>query len=411
MTANDAPMSSPHPAPRLSRPTLWLMAVACGICVANICYNQPLLGDFADYFHASAAQVGWVAMASQAGYGLGILFFLPLGDRVERGRLIQVMIWLCAAFLVGTALAPNLATLILGNLLVGATAMSAQVLIPLAVELSPAEQRTQTVGVLMTGLLGGILLARTLAGYVGDTFGWRAMFGLAAVMMAALGVLLRGRLPHRRPSVNLPYRDLMLSLWHVLRTQRRLWRPSFITALSFGSFTAFWTTLSFVMADRFHLGATETGLFGLVGLAGALAVPHTGKLADRRGPVFTVTIALALSVLSFAVMGVWVTIPVLILCVLFMDIGVQTVQVSEQGTVLALLPEARNRINTLYMVARFAGGAAGSLAGAYAWSYGHWTGVCVLTVGINLAALILHRVAHRREAAALPAEAELSRAA
>jgi predicted MFS family arabinose efflux permease len=376
------------------------MAVACGACVANFCYNQPLLGAFAVYFNATAAQVGWVAMASQIGYGLGLLFFLPLGDIVERRKLILTLIYLCAVTLVGTAFAPSLSLLIVGNFLIGATCMGAQILIPIAVEMSPPSEQGRTVGVMMTGLLGGILLARTLAGVIGDHFGWRAMFGLAAVMMVALALLLRTRLPHRAPTVTMRYRDLMVSLWHVLKSQPRLWRPSIIGALSFGSFTAFWTSLSFLMAEHFHRGSTETGLFGVVGLAGALVAPYSGKLADKRGAAFTVTLALTVILAAFGVMWLWVTIPALILGVLLMDVGVQTVQVAEQGKVLSLMPEARSRINTLYMVSRFVGGAAGSMVGAVAWSHSGWSGVCVAALGMNALALTIHFVAKRREVGA-----------
>lgn len=389
--------TSPSPANELSPRTLWLMAVASGACVANFCYNQPLLGAFAVYFNATAAQVGWVAMASQIGYGLGLLFFLPLGDIVERRKLILALIVLCAATLAGTAFAPSLHLLILGNFLIGMTCMGAQILIPIAVEMSPSNEQGRTVGVMMTGLLGGILLARTLAGFVGDHFGWRAMFGLAAVMMVALAALLRTRLPHRPPTVAMRYRDLMVSLWQVLKSQPRLWRPSVIGALSFGSFTAFWTSLSFLMAEHFHRGSTETGLFGVVGLVGALAAPYSGKLADKRGAAFTVTLALAVILAAFGVMWLWVTIPALVLGVLLMDVGVQTVQVAEQGRVLSLMPEARSRINTLYMVGRFIGGALGSIAGAFAWSHGGWPAVCATALAMNATALAVHVVAKRRE--------------
>ncbi len=404
-------MSATTHTPTLSRQTLWLMSIACGVSVANICYNQPLLGDFAAYFHATPAQVGWVAMASQAGYGLGLLFFLPLGDILERSRLVLTLILLCAVFLAATALAPTLGLLIAGNLLIGATAMSAQVLIPFAVELSPASHRSQTIGVMMTGILGGILVGRTVGGILGEYLGWRAVFGIAAGMMVVLALALRGRLPHRKPTVEMPYRQLLASLWQVLQTQPRLWRPSLVTALSFGSFTAFWTSLSFLMAEYFHRGATETGMFGLVGLVGALAAPYAGKLADKRGPAFTVTIALIASVASFALMGLWVTIPVLVLGVLLMDVGVQSVQVAEQGNVLALLPEARSRLNTLYMVARFIGGALGSLAGAYAWSLGRWPAVIAITIAMNLAALAIHFLFRPRQAATLAPVVEFSKAA
>lgn len=387
---------SPPTAVTLPKGTLWLMAIACGVCVANICYNQPLLGYFASYFHATAAEVGWVAMASQTGYGLGLLFFLPLGDIVERGKLVFFLIYLCAALLAATALAPTLGLLIVLNLLLGATSMSAQILIPLAVSLSPPQRRGHTVGVMMTGLLAGILLARALAGVIGDHFGWRAMYWVATAMMVLLALLLRGRLPHVPPSVKLPYRDLMVSLWHVWKTQPKLWRPAVVGALSFGSFTAFWTTLSFLMESQFHRGATEAGLFGVVGVVGALAAPYAGKLADRRGAAFTVAVALLVIVAAFGVMEVWMTIPGLILGVLLMDVGVQTVQIAEQGNVLTLLPEAASRLNTLYMVTRFIGGAAGSLIGANAWSQGGWFAVCMACLGLNVLALVVHAAVQAR---------------
>jgi predicted MFS family arabinose efflux permease len=397
---SSSPAASSSSDTELSPRTLWLMVIACGACVANFCYNQPLLGAFAVYFNATAAQVGWVAMASQIGYGVGLLFFLPLGDIVERRKLILTLIYVCAVMLAGTAFAPSLSLLILGNFLIGATCMGAQILIPIAVEMSPASEQGRTVGVMMTGLLGGILLARTLAGVIGDHFGWRAMFGLAAVMMVVLASLLRTRLPHRAPTMTMRYHDLMASLWQVLKSQPRLWRPSIIGALSFGSFTVFWTSLSFLMAEQFHRGSTETGLFGIVGLVGALAAPYSGKLADKRGAAFTVTLALIAIVAAFGVMWLWVTIPAIILGVLLMDVGVQTVQVAEQGKVLSLLPEARSRLNTLYMVSRFVGGAIGSLIGAYAWSQGRWPAVCAAALGMNALALVIHFVAKRREVSA-----------
>jgi len=392
------------PAVTLPERTLWLMAFACGACVANICYNQPLLGAFAAYFHATPSQVGWVAMASQAGYGIGLLFFLPLGDILERRRLVLTLIYVCAALLAATAAAPTLPLLFLGNLLVGATAMGAQILIPLAVEMSPENARGRTVGVLMTGLLGGILLARTLAGFVGDAFGWRAMFGLAAGMMVLLGLLLRDSLPHRPPALTLSYARLMRSLWDVLRTQPKLWRPALIGALSFGTFTAFWTSLSFLMRDEFHRGSTETGLFGIVGLGGALIAPYAGKLSDKRGAAFTVSIALVSIFAAFGLMWTWMTIPMLIVGVLLMDVGVQAVQVAEQGRVLSLLPEARSRLNTVYMVTRFVGGALGSLVGATAWTHGQWPAVCAATLAMTSLAMVIH-VAGTRYENALPTAA------
>ncbi|HEY8964847.1 MAG TPA: MFS transporter [Candidatus Methylacidiphilales bacterium] len=387
MTAATSP---PLPVPMLSRRQIFLMATACGVSVANICYNQPLLGDFAREFHATAREVGWVATATQAGYGLGILFLLPLGDLVDRRDLTVRLVFLCALFLAAAALSPGLAVLGAAHFLIGVTAINAQILIPFAADLSPKEERGRTVGVLFGGLLYGILLARVVAGGVGDLLGWRALYGLAAAAMVALGLSLRGSLPHRAPSTDLPYPALMRSLYDLLATQPVLRRAAAMSGLSFASFTAFWTTLSFLLADRFHLGATAAGLFGFAGAAGAWASPAIGHFSDRRGPAFTIGIALLVTALSFAAMDLWVTLPVLIVGVVLMDLGIQSYQVAAQARVIALIPTAGSRLNTLYMVGRFAGGAAGSALGAWAWTRWQWHGLCGLAVALNAAAGLVH---------------------
>ncbi|HEX8322385.1 MAG TPA: MFS transporter [Tepidisphaeraceae bacterium] len=372
------------------------MAAACGTAAANIYYNQPLLGDFAKQFNVDPSRAGLVATASQVGYGIGILFFVPLGDLLERRRVVLTLAYACTLLLVCTGAASSLTMLIIAQGLVGITAMSAQLLIPLAVDLSPPHKRGHTVGVLMAGLLCGLLLARTLGGFVGDHFGWRAMFYLAAGIMFATGVVLHLTLPHRRPTLSMNYGQLMTSLIDLLRTQPTLRRASLISGASFASFTAFWTTLSFLMHDRFGRGATEAGLFGVIGLAGALAAPLAGKLSDRRGPAFTVTIAMLLSIASFVLMAGWVSIAGLIVGVLLLDLGVQSVQVAAQSEVMALVPDARSRLNTIYMVARFIGGAAGSAAGAFAYTHGGWTATCAAAIGVLVVGTIVHLAGTRR---------------
>jgi predicted MFS family arabinose efflux permease len=376
--------------PGLPDHKLWVMAAACGVAAANIYYNQPLLGRFAETFHATETQAGMVATAAQVGYGTGIFFFCPLGDLIERRRLVLLLMAACFACLVSAALAPSLLILIACQLAIGITAMSAQVLIPLAVDLSPPHKRGHTVGILMAGLLIGILLARTVAGFVGESFGWRSVFWMAAGLTVIMGLILYSSLPHRVPTVRISYIRLMHSMTDLLKTQPQLWMSSIISGLSFAGFMAFWTTLVFLMRAHFNEGPRETGMFGFVGVAGALAAPIAGKLSDRFGPAFTITASLLGSIAAFALMNFWVTIPVLILGVLLMDMGVQSIQVAEQSTVMALLPESRSRINTLYMVARFMGGAMGSATGAAAWSHGGWTGVCVACVGLMVVAMGVH---------------------
>ena len=376
----------------LSPKLLWLMAAACGLSVANAYYNQPLLGTFAVYFHAPPWQAGLIATAAQVGYGAGIFLFLPLGDLMERRGLIVALVYVCAACLVAMAIAPTLPLLIAAQLLVGLSSISPQLLIPLGAEMVPLEQRGKLIGILMSGLLCGVLLARTVAGFVADHFGWRVLYAAAAVLMLVLGFCLRMSLPHRPAALRLRYVELMRSMLDLLRTQPILRRASLVSALSFAVFTAFWATLSFLLMEHFHEGASEAGLFGIVGLIGAAGAPWAGRLSDRKGAGFTIALALVLTALAFVVMGLWVTIAGLIVGVLLMDLGVQSIQVAAQASVISLVPEARSRLNTLYMVARFGGGAAGSALGALAWSWARWPGVCLFCLSASVAALCVHHL-------------------
>jgi len=372
----------------LSKVAIVVMATACATSVANIYYNQPLLRDFAGYFGESITRAGMVATAAQVGYGAGILVFVPLGDTHERKRIILWLIYSCMALSALAALAPTLSLLVFLQFLVGATAVSTQVLIPLAVDFSTPSERGRIVGSLMAGLLAGLLLARTVSGFIGDHLGWRAVFWIAAVLMLATGLMLQGLLPSCPPAQRVPYSRLLRSLGELVLTQPVLRRASLVSASSFAGFSAFWAVLSFLMLDRFHRGATETGLFGLIGLAGALCAPSAGRLADRIGSGRTLLITLLLSVLAFFTMWVWLTIPGLIVGVLLLDLGVQSTQVAAQSEAISLIPEARNRLNTVYMVSRFGGGALGSAVGAYTYARWGWPGACLACIGLSGIALM-----------------------
>ncbi len=389
----------------ITRRTLWVMSAACGVTVANAYYNQPLLSDFATAFGASDAAAAGVATAAQLGYGTGMFFLVPLGDLVDRRRLILTLTWACAALLIGMATAPTLATLIGFQLLVGAACLGSQIIIPFAIDLTPPQRRGDTVGTLMAGLLCGILLARTAAGYLGDHVGWRAVYVVAAVAMVVDAVVLRVELPRRPPVLRMPYPKLLHSMIDLLKSHPPLWTASVVGALSFAGFTAFWTSLSFLMRARFHAGASEAGLFGIVGVVGALAAPLAGRLSDRKGPPFTVTLSLAASAAAYLLMAWQVNVVGLIAGVLLMDLGVQSIQVAEQSLVMALDPGARSRINTLYMVARFVGGAGGSVLGAAAWSRFGWTGVCAVAVAMVAVAVVAHLVGPRPKEAVLVGDA------
>lgn len=373
------------------------MAAACGASAANIYYNSPLLSDFQKFFHSTTEHAGLVATAAQVGYGIGLLLFVPLGDIVERRKVVLWLTAVCTALLLVMAAAPTLNALVVAQLLVGITAMSAQLLIPFAIDLTPPERRGHTVGVLMAGLLSGLLLARTVAGYVGEHFGWRTMFVIGAAVLAVLWVVLHLELPHRAPAARLSYGRLMRSLIELPRRHPQIWPASIVSALSFGSFMVFWTALSFLMVEHFHRGASEAGLFGIVALLGVFAAPAAGKLSDRRGPAFTVWICLAASAAAFGLMWGWTTIPALVIGVVLMDVGVQCIQVACQSKVMSLAPEARSRMNTLYMVMRFIGGAAGSTLGAVAWARGGWPAVCAVAIGLTVLAAVIHLFGTRAE--------------
>jgi predicted MFS family arabinose efflux permease len=381
--------------------TLWIMAIACGTFTANIYCNQPLLGDLAKYFHASDTAAGMVATAAQLGYAAGIFFFVPLGDLIERRRLVLSLSIACFVSLLCAAAAPVLWMLVVCQLIVGITTVSAQVLIPLAIDLAPTNRRGHTVGVLMTGILAGILLARTVAGFVSDALGWRSTYLIAAVVVVVMISVLAAALPHRPPTLRTSYPRLMHSMIELLRHQPQLWISAAMSGLTFATFIGFWATLSFLMADQFHRGASAAGMFGIIGIAGALAAPVAGKLADKRGPAFTVTVSVIIAILAFIIMGVWVTIPGLIIGVLLMDLGVQATAVSEQSTVMALVPEARSRLNTLYMVCRFVSGAIGSALCVAAWARYRWTGVCTVNLILLLLAMTVHLLGCRWRRAAL----------
>ena len=393
----NAPMSSPATATPaaapLSQTTLWLLATIAGVSVANIYYNQPLLDDFRQSFPAHANLIGAVPTFTQLGYAAGMLFLAPLGDRFERRSII---LWKLAGLIVAlaaAALSPSLASLAVASLAIGVLSTIAQQAVPFAAELASPSRRGQAVGTVMSGLLLGILLARTAAGAIAQHFGWRVVFWAALTAMVVLSALIVARLPRSQPTSTLPYGKLLLSMWHLTREQPVLREASLTGAALFASFSAFWTILTLLLAQApFHYGPQTTGLFGLVGAAGALVAPLAGKSSDRRGPRVVITGAIVLTALSFVIF--WLSarhVAGLIVGVILLDIGVQAAMISNQSRIYALKPEARSRINTVYMVCYFIGASVGSALGSIAWRHFGWPGVCALGLLTTAVAAISHR--------------------
>lgn len=377
------------------------MALTCGLVVANIYYNQPLLAAIGRTFHLSDSSASLLATATQVGYTLGILCVVPLGDMLERKRLILLMLLGAAACLGLVAFAPSFALLAGASILLGICSAVPQLLLPMAAHLAPEADRGRIVGRVMSGLLIGILASRALSGYVGAHLGWRAMFEIAAGLMLALLALLAWRLPQDRPSFAGSYGSLMKSLLTLTRTLPALRRSALVGGLLFGAFSVFWTTLTFFLeGPAYHYGSDVVGFFGLIGAMGALAAPLAGKAADTRGPDFAIGVGILLALAAYVLMGLTgFHLAGLVLGVILLDVGVQSVHISNQTKVFSLVPEARSRLNTVYMTGYFTGGSLGSVAGGLAWVHGGWAGVCVLGGALTIAAYLVSRFYGREQAA------------
>lgn len=384
----------------LKRSLVFLMAAASGVTVANLYYIQPLLGELTKAFHVSQSSIGIAAMLVQIGYAVGLLFIVPLGDMMERRSLIVWVSALAVAALVFTSMAANLWMLLFSSLIVGLTSVVPHIIVPFAAHLSPPRERGKTVGTVMSGLLIGILLSRTFSGLVGDRFGWRLVYQAAAVMMIVLVFLLRRFLPESRSDNKIAYSELLKSLWGLLRDNHVLREAALNGALMFSTFSIFWTTLVFFLqSPAYHLGAQAAGLFGLVGVSGALAASIVGRIADKRSPRFVVSLGLSVSILSyicFLFLGykIWG----LVIGVILLDIGTQSAHISNQARVYALGGEIRNRVNAIYMTSFFVGGAVGSLIGSFSWSIFKWQGVSLAGLFLLLVAFVVHIVNSKRAA-------------
>ncbi|HEY0307044.1 MAG TPA: MFS transporter [Acidobacteriaceae bacterium] len=368
------------------------LGFACAVGVSSIYYNQPLLLEMAKSFHIVPGHTGFVAVATLVGYAIGLFLIVPLGDVVERRALMMRMFAAVSLALFSVALAPNFVTLLIASALVGFFASVTHVVLPIAPALASDGKRGRAIGTVMTGLLLGILLARTFAGWISEVSHWRIVFVVAGVINLAFVPLVWKVMPLLPPTAPLGYGDALRSLWTLFRTQPALRESSFIGSLAFASFSTFWTTLVFLLGSpHYHMGPGVAGSFGVLGATGALIAPIAGRYTDRRGPRFVV--AFGLVTLAAAYLLLWVFgyhMAGLIAGVIVLDLGAQATQIANQTRIFGIDPAARSRLNTVYMTIYFAGAAIGSALASLAWVHFEWAGVCALALIFMALAGLIH---------------------
>jgi predicted MFS family arabinose efflux permease len=379
-----------------------LLAVACGASVANLYYAQPLLDVIARDLGVSAGAAGLLVTASQVGYAAGLVLLVPLGDLLNRRHMVTRMLVLTAVALGAAAIAPSFAVLALAIGVIGVTSVIAQVLVPLAGTLAAEHERGKVVGNVMSGLLLGILLARTASGLIAEVGGWRLVYALAAGLMLVLAAVLARTLPDTPRATALSYGALLRSVGALVRDEPVLRRRMVYGALGMASFSVLWTAIAFLLsAAPYDYSEATIGLFGLAGLVGAGAAQGAGRLADAgRGHAatgaFLLSIAVAWGLLALS----HSSLAALIAGVILLDLGIQGQHIVNQSTIYALRDDARSRVTTAYMACNFFWGALGSAGASLAWSAGGWGAVSALGGGLAALGLIAWAVEHAQAAGA-----------
>lgn len=390
-----------------SRWLIFVLALGAGFSVAAIYYAQPLLPLMGAELALSITGMGLVPTLTQAGYALGILFLLPLGDRYDRRKLIVLKSAALALLLLAFSVTGQVHSLLTVSLLIGMAATMAQDIVPAAAILAQEGKQGKTVGTVMTGLLLGILLSRTVSGLVGETFGWREMYQLAALSIALVGVLLWKVLPTFAPHSTLSYPALMVSLAQLWRHYPALRRAALAQGFLSIAFSAFWSTLAVMLAEHYQLGSAVAGAFGIAGAAGALAAPLAGHLADKMGAEKVTQLGALLVTVSFALMFLLPALPVhgqwglIALSAVGFDLGLQSSLVAHQNLVYSLAPQARARLNALLFSVVFIGMALGSVLGSQVYTQANWQGVVTLATLSGAIALAIrlagkHSSAHQQ---------------
>jgi predicted MFS family arabinose efflux permease len=376
----------------LSSATVLLLAIAIGASAASLYYAQPLLASVRDDLHLSSAGAGLTVTITQLGYAVGLVLAVPLGDLVERRRLVTIMCCLNAVTLALCGASPNALVFFVTSALVGVFAATAQILVAFAANLAAPEERGRVVGTVMSGLLLGILGARTVSGYLAEfAGGWRSVYWCAAGLMLLLSVALRLRLPQAPPVTDLRYSALLRSVATLVREEPVLRIRSLYGALAFAGFSALWAPLGLMLAGPpHHLSTGLIGLFGLAGMAGALGAPLAGRRADRGGSARTTILCAVLLTVAWLPTALGhSSIPLLVLGIIVFDFACQSLHITNQSEIYRLRPDARSRLTSAYMTCYFIGGVVGSALASVVYAAHGWGGDCVLGAAFGACTVLL----------------------
>lgn len=380
---------------KISRWLVFLLASACGLIVANLYYAQPLVGQISIATGISADSSGLIVTMTQLGYAIGLLFLVPLSDLLENRRMIASILVIAILGLIAASMAKNSYVFFLAAIFIGLGSVAAQILVPFAAHLAPVKQRGSIVGNVMSGLLLGIMLARPAASLIASIWSWQAVFLMSAVIMGILTILLNCLIPKRNPAPNDSYFTIIKSLWYITKTTPVLRRRSLYQATLFGSFSLFWTVVPQWLSQHFHLTQKEIALFCFAGVAGAVAAPIAGRLADRGWTRRLTGIAFIIAALSFAITHVLQnsqTISLFIFCsaAILLDMAVSGNLVLGQQAIYALGDEIRGRVNGVFMAVFFAGGAIGSAMGGWSYAHGNWATASMIGFSLPMLAFVYY---------------------
>ena len=369
------------------------MSVSAGLVVANLYYNQPLLHLMSVTFKVSESEVSHVALYTQIGFAMGLFFIIPLGDKISNKRILQYDFLVIIASLIAAASSTSILMMTISSFFIGFSSALPQLFVPMAAQLADDENRGRAIGIVMSGLLIGILGSRVISGLVGNFFGWQTMYYAAAALMVPLFILLQLKLPKLIPEYAGSYGSLLKSIGHYFKTEPKVRLAALRGGLAFAGLSAFWTTLVFLMEENFGYGSDVTGAFGLFGVAGALAAAFVGKLNDKINGHKIILYAALLLIISWMVfLFSKNSIIGLIIGIILIDLAMQALHITNQNIIFSKNPEARNRVNTIYMVGFFTGGALGTLLGAYAWEHFRWTGVSILGIALSVGIVMVHLI-------------------